>query len=161
MMFQSFALFPHLSVLDNVAFSLQVKGVPRRSAMPGARILLERVALVPFGQPQTCRTLRRPAAARGAGPGPHHRAACAAARRAARPPSTPSCASGCVPKLRRWQTELGFTFIHVTHSQEEAMALSDIMVVMNHGVIEQVGSPHEVFNRRRASLWRASWAGTT
>jgi putative spermidine/putrescine transport system ATP-binding protein len=50
-------------------------------------------------------------------------------------------------ELRRWQKELGLTFIHVTHSQEEAMALADTMVVMNHGVIEQVGSPHEVYNK--------------
>lgn len=50
-------------------------------------------------------------------------------------------------ELRRWQKELGLTFIHVTHSQEEAMALADTMVVMNHGVIEQVGTPHEVYNR--------------
>jgi putative spermidine/putrescine transport system ATP-binding protein len=50
-------------------------------------------------------------------------------------------------ELRRWQKELGLTFIHVTHSQEEAMALADTMVVMNHGIIEQVGSPHEVYNR--------------
>ena len=49
-------------------------------------------------------------------------------------------------ELRRWQKELGLTFIHVTHSQEEAMALADMMVVMNHGLIEQVGSPHEVYN---------------
>jgi putative spermidine/putrescine transport system ATP-binding protein len=50
-------------------------------------------------------------------------------------------------ELRRWQKELGLTFIHVTHSQEEAMALADTMVVMNHGLIEQVGSPHEIYNR--------------
>jgi putative spermidine/putrescine transport system ATP-binding protein len=49
-------------------------------------------------------------------------------------------------ELRRWQKELGLTFIHVTHSQEEAMALADTMVVMNQGLIEQVGSPHEVYN---------------
>jgi len=50
-------------------------------------------------------------------------------------------------ELRRWQKELGLTFIHVTHSQEEAMALADTMVVMNHGRIEQQGSPHEIYNR--------------
>jgi putative spermidine/putrescine transport system ATP-binding protein len=50
-------------------------------------------------------------------------------------------------ELRRWQKELGLTFIHVTHSQEEAMALADTMVVMNHGLIEQVGPPHEIYNR--------------
>ena len=50
-------------------------------------------------------------------------------------------------ELRRWQKELGLTFIHVTHSQEEAMALADSMVVMNHGRIEQAGPPAEVYNR--------------
>jgi putative spermidine/putrescine transport system ATP-binding protein len=50
-------------------------------------------------------------------------------------------------ELRHWQKELGLTFIHVTHSQEEAMALADTMVVMNHGRIEQVGPPHTVYNR--------------
>ena len=50
-------------------------------------------------------------------------------------------------ELRRWQKELKLTFIHVTHSQEEAMALADTMVVMNHGTIEQQGSPHEIYNR--------------
>jgi putative spermidine/putrescine transport system ATP-binding protein len=50
-------------------------------------------------------------------------------------------------ELRRWQKELGLTFIHVTHSQEEAMALADTMVVMNHGLIEQSGSPHTVYNK--------------
>ena len=50
-------------------------------------------------------------------------------------------------ELRRWQKELGLTFIHVTHSQEEAMALADTMVVMNDGQIEQVGSPHDIYNR--------------
>ena len=50
-------------------------------------------------------------------------------------------------ELRRWQKELGLTFIHVTHSQEEAMALADTMVVMNRGHIEQSGSPGEVFNK--------------
>lgn len=50
-------------------------------------------------------------------------------------------------ELRRWQKELGLTFIHVTHSQEEAMALADTMVLMNEGRIVQVGSLHEVYNR--------------
>jgi putative spermidine/putrescine transport system ATP-binding protein len=49
-------------------------------------------------------------------------------------------------ELKRWQKDLGFTFVHVTHSQEEAMALADKVVVMNRGRIEQEGTPHEVFN---------------
>jgi putative spermidine/putrescine transport system ATP-binding protein len=55
-------------------------------------------------------------------------------------------------ELKRWQRELGFTFVHVTHSQEEAMALADQVVVMNHGRIEQTGSPREVFNAPRSEF---------
>ena len=55
-------------------------------------------------------------------------------------------------ELKRWQTELGITFVHVTHSQEEAMALADLVVVMNHGRIEQSGTPHEVFNAPRTEF---------
>jgi len=65
-------------------------------------------------------------------------------------------------ELRRWQKELGLTFIHVTHSQEEAMALADTMVVMNHGVIETGRQPARgVQPAREPSSWPASWAGTT
>jgi putative spermidine/putrescine transport system ATP-binding protein len=63
-------------------------------------------------------------------------------------------------ELQRWHRELGMTFIHVTHSQEEAMALADLVVVMNHGRIEQVAA-REVFNSPPASSWRASSAPTT
>jgi putative spermidine/putrescine transport system ATP-binding protein len=55
-------------------------------------------------------------------------------------------------ELKRWQQELGFTFVHVTHSQEEAMALADQVVVMNQGRIEQTGSPREVFNAPRSEF---------
>src|SRR5205814_7480006 len=49
-------------------------------------------------------------------------------------------------ELRRLQKQLGVTFIHVTHSQEEALALADVVVVMDHGRIQQTGSPREVYN---------------
>jgi putative spermidine/putrescine transport system ATP-binding protein len=55
-------------------------------------------------------------------------------------------------ELKRWQKELGITFVHVTHSQEEALALADLVVVMNGGRIEQSGTPHEVFNRPRTEF---------
>ena len=55
-------------------------------------------------------------------------------------------------ELKRWQKELGFTFVHVTHSQEEAMALADKVVVMNQGRIEQEGPPHDVFNAPRTEF---------
>jgi putative spermidine/putrescine transport system ATP-binding protein len=55
-------------------------------------------------------------------------------------------------ELKAWQKSLGMTFIHVTHSQEEAMALADQVVVMNAGRIEQTGSPHTIFNAPRTEF---------
>ena len=55
-------------------------------------------------------------------------------------------------ELKEWQTKLSMTFVHVTHSQEEAMALADLVVVMNQGRIEQQGSPHELFNAPRTEF---------
>ena len=146
MMFQSFALFPHLSALDNVAFSLKMKGVAKSERQAKARDLLERVAMGHLAD-------RKPAELSG---GQQQRVALARALITQprvllldEPLSAldPFLRIQMRAELRRWQKELGLTFIHVTHSQEEAMALADTMVVMNHGVIEQVGSPHEVYNR--------------
>jgi putative spermidine/putrescine transport system ATP-binding protein len=146
MMFQSFALFPHLSALDNVAFSLKMKGVSKAERHEKAQNLLERVAMGHLAQ-------RKPGALSG---GQQQRVALARALitqpRALlldEPLSAldPFLRIQMRAELRRWQKELGLTFIHVTHSQEEAMALADTMVVMNHGVIEQMGSPHDIYNR--------------
>ena len=146
MMFQCFALFPRLSALDNVAFSLKMKGVAKAEREAKARDLLERVALGHLAE-------RKPSELSG---GQQQRVALARALITQprvllldEPLSAldPFLRIQMRAELRRWQKELGLTFIHVTHSQEEAMALADTMVVMNHGVIEQVGSPHEVYNR--------------
>jgi putative spermidine/putrescine transport system ATP-binding protein len=146
MMFQSFALFPHLSALDNVAFSLKMKGVAKAERHAKAHHLLERVAMGHLAA-------RKPGELSG---GQQQRVALARALitqpRALlldEPLSAldPFLRIQMRAELRRWQKELGLTFIHVTHSQEEAMALADTMVVMNHGVIEQVGSPHAIYNR--------------
>ena len=145
MMFQSFALFPHLSALDNVAFSLKMKGVAKTERHKRAGGLLERVAMGHLAQ-------RKPGELSG---GQQQRVALARALITEprvllldEPLSAldPFLRIQMRAELRRWQKELGLTFIHVTHSQEEAMALADTMVVMNHGVIEQVGSPHAVYN---------------
>ena len=146
MMFQRFALFPHLSALDNVAFSLKMKGVAKAERQAKARDLLERVALGHLAE-------RKPAELSG---GQQQRVALARALITQprvllldEPLSAldPFLRIQMRAELRRWQKELGLTFIHVTHSQEEAMALADTMVVMNQGRIEQVGSPHEVYNQ--------------
>ncbi|MGC1175460.1 ABC transporter ATP-binding protein [Polaromonas sp.] len=145
MMFQSFALFPHLSALDNVAFSLKMKGVDKTTRHKQAQDLLERVAMGHLAQ-------RKPGELSG---GQQQRVALARALITQprvllldEPLSAldPFLRIQMRAELRRWQKELGLTFIHVTHSQEEAMALADTMVVMNQGLIEQVGSPHEVYN---------------
>jgi len=146
MMFQSFALFPHLTALDNVAFSLKMKGIPRGERYAKAQGLLERVAMGQFAQ-------RKPGELSG---GQQQRLALA--RALINQPRVllldeplsaldPFLRIQMRAELRRWQKELGLTFVHVTHSQEEAMALADVMVVMNSGRIEQVGSPHQVYNR--------------
>lgn len=146
MMFQSFALFPHLSALDNVAFSLKMKGVAKAPRIEQARSLLDRVAMGHLAE-------RKPGELSG---GQQQRVALARALMTQprvllldEPLSAldPFLRIQMRAELRRWQKELGLTFIHVTHSQEEAMALADTMVVMNHGVIEQTGSPHEIYNR--------------
>ena len=146
MMFQSFALFPHLTALDNVAFSLKMKGVSKTERQAKAQDLLERVAMGHLAQ-------RKPGELSG---GQQQRVALARARITQprvllldEPLSAldPFLRIQMRAELRRWQQELGLTFIHVTHSQEEAMALADTMVVMNQGHIEQVGSPHEIYNQ--------------
>ena len=145
MMFQSFALFPHLSALDNVAFSLKMKGVGKAERRERANDLLARVAMDHLAE-------RKPGELSG---GQQQRVALARALITEprvllldEPLSAldPFLRIQMRAELRRWQKELGLTFIHVTHSQEEAMALADTMVVMNHGLIEQVGPPHEVYN---------------
>jgi putative spermidine/putrescine transport system ATP-binding protein len=146
MMFQSYALFPHLSSLDNVAFSLKMRGIDKSARHNKAMRLLETVAMQGFAD-------RKPAELSG---GQQQRVALA--RALIMEPQVllldeplsaldPFLRIQMRAELRRWQKELGLTFIHVTHSQEEAMALADTMVVMNKGRIEQVGSPREVFNK--------------
>ena len=145
MMFQSYALFPHLDSLDNVAFGLQMRGVDPAQRRRRAHELLERVAMGHLAH-------RFPAELSG---GQQQRVALARALITEpqlllldEPLSAldPFLRTQMRAELRRWQRELGLTFIHVTHSQEEAMALADQMVVMNHGRIEQAASPREVFN---------------
>ncbi len=145
MMFQSYALFPHLSALDNVAFSLKMQGVAKAERLAQAQALLERVSMGSLAK-------RKPAELSG---GQQQRVALA--RALIMQPQVllldeplsaldPFLRGQMRAELRRWQQSLGLTFVHVTHSQEEAMALADLMVVMNQGRIEQSGSPREIFN---------------
>ena len=113
---------------------------------PGARSCWSWWRWTRYAQRKPAAALGRPAAAGGAGARADHRAARAAAGRAALG-ARPVPAREDARRAAALAEELGLTFMHVTHSQEEAMALADLVVVMNHGRIEQAGSPHEVFNR--------------
>ena len=148
MMFQSYALFPHLSVLDNVAFSARMKGTDKAAREKRAGELLELVSMTPYAK-------RLPAALSG---GQQQRVALARALMMTpqvllldEPLSAldPFLRIKMRAELQRWHRELGMTFVHVTHSQEEAMALADLVVVMNHGRIEQSGTAREVFEKPR------------
>jgi putative spermidine/putrescine transport system ATP-binding protein len=151
MMFQSYALFPHLNVLDNVAFSARMKGQPVAERHARAEQLLKLVAMTPYAQ-------RLPAALSG---GQQQRVALARALMMQpqvllldEPLSAldPFLRVKMRAELQRWHRDLGMTFVHVTHSQEEAMALADLVVVMNHGRIEQHGSARDIFERPRTEF---------
>jgi putative spermidine/putrescine transport system ATP-binding protein len=151
MMFQSYALFPHLSVIDNVAFALKMRGMAREPRRTRAAALLELMAMGAYAD-------RFPAQLSG---GQQQRVALARALITEprillldEPLSAldPFLRVQMRVELKRLQRELGIAFIHVTHAQDEAMALADVIVVMNEGRIEQHGSPREVFNRPRTEF---------
>ena len=145
MMFQNYALFPHLSVQDNVAFSLKMSGVDKTERRIKAGEMLELVDLTSLMD-------RLPAQLSG---GQQQRVALARAL-ITRPQVLlldeplsaldPFLRIRMRSELRKLQTELNISFLHVTHGQDEALALADEIVVMNDAVIEQAGPAREIFN---------------
>jgi spermidine/putrescine transport system ATP-binding protein len=144
--FQSYALFPHLSVEANVAFGLKRKRVPKDEIAERVRAELERVGLAREAK-------RRPAQLSG---GMQQRVA--VARALVNLPKVllldePLGAldlklrKGLQVELKRIQREVGITFVYVTHDQEEALTMSDRIAVINRGRIEQVGVPEDVYER--------------
>lgn len=151
MMFQSYALFPHLSVIDNVAFALKMRGVAKAKRHAEARRLLELVDMQAYAG-------RLPAQLSG---GQQQRVALARALITHpqillldEPLSAldPFLRLRMRAELKKLQRELGITFIHVTHGQDEAMALADLVVLMNAGRIEQQGSPRDIFNHPKTEF---------
>ncbi|MHA3976518.1 ABC transporter ATP-binding protein [Halovulum sp. GXIMD14794] len=151
MMFQSYALFPHLSVRDNVAFSLRMKGMDKPARHKRADAMLELVDMTSFAD-------RLPAQLSG---GQQQRVALA--RALVTKPKVllldeplsaldPFLRIRMRSELKKLQRELGITFLHVTHGQDEALALADEIVVMNNAVIEQAGPAREVWSRPRTEF---------
>ena len=142
LVFQSYALFPHMSVHDNIAFPLSVRRLGRAEI---DRRVAEALRLHAHG-PERRRpgAARRPAAARGACP----RLLCSSRRflpaRRAAGASTASCASSS-RSSRQLQRSLGITTIFVTHDQEEALSLSDRIVVLDDGRVQQIGTPEDAY----------------
>jgi putative spermidine/putrescine transport system ATP-binding protein len=151
MMFQSYALFPHLDALDNVAFSLKMKGAAKAERRAQARETLRLVHMEEYAA-------RFPAELSG---GQQQRVALARALVSGprvllldEPLSAldPFLRGRVREELKRLQRELAISFIHVTHSQEEALALADLVVLMDRGRIVQSGPPREVFSRPRTAF---------
>ncbi|HEX5028501.1 MAG TPA: ABC transporter ATP-binding protein [Gaiellaceae bacterium] len=144
MVFQQYALFPHMSIYDNVAFGLKVKRVPRKEHRGRVLEILRVVALEGLER-------RKPRQLSG---GQQQRVALARAlvnQPAALLLDEPLGALDVKLRkqmqleLKRIQSELGTTFVYVTHDQEEALAMSDRIAVMNGGEVEQIGGPREIY----------------
>jgi spermidine/putrescine transport system ATP-binding protein len=160
MVFQSYALFPHMSVFDNVAFGLRRKGDRDRSEI--TRRVGEMLDLVQLDG----KSDRRPRELSG---GQQQRVALARAlvnRPRALLLDEPLAAldlklrQAMQIELKRIQREVGITFIFVTHDQNEALTMSDRLVVMNAGLIEQLGSPRQVYEHPR-TRFVAGFIGTS
>ncbi len=156
--FQDYALFPHMSVADNVAFPLMIEKVAKAERLKRAEAILERVKLGGFGK-------RKPSELSGG-----QRQRVALARALIDGPSVllldePLGAldlklrEDMQRELKDLQRSLGITFIFVTHDQGEALGMSDRIAVFNQGRIEQIGTPDDVYDRP-ASAFVATFVGS-
>ena len=157
--FQDYALFPHMNVLDNVAYGLMVRGVAQAERYRRAEEMLELVALGGLGG-------RRPAALSGG-----QRQRVALARALINQPEVllldePLGAldlklrQQMQSELKALQRKVGITFVYVTHDQEEALGMSDRLAVFNLGRIEQIGTPEQIYERP-ATAFVAGFVGAS
>jgi putative spermidine/putrescine transport system ATP-binding protein len=157
--FQDYALFPHMTVAENVGYGLKVKKVPRRKRAEQVTDVLKMVRLDGYGD-------RKPVQLSGG-----QRQRVALARSIVNQPKVllldePLGALDLKLRqemqifLKALQRDLGMTFIYVTHDQEEALTMSDHVAVFNDGRIEQVGSPSDVY-ARPATEFVAGFVGTS
>lgn len=149
--FQNYALFPHMTIFDNVAYGLTVKKVPKAEIRKRVEEMLELVQLNGFGK-------RKPDQLSG---GQKQRVAIARALI-----NNPKVLLLDEPlgaldmklrkqmqlELKRLQRKLNITFIYVTHDQEEALTMSDRIAIMNGGVLEQIGTPEEIYDQPKSKF---------
>jgi iron(III) transport system ATP-binding protein len=157
MVFQSYALWPHMTVAQNVAFGLEVRGIPKAEREQRVRAALAQVRMEQYGE-------RKPTQLSG---GQQQRVALARAM-VVRPqvllldePLSNLDAKLRVElrtEIRRICKESGITTVYVTHDQKEALSIADRMAIMRAGVLEQVGSPRELY-RRPANRFVAEFLG--
>ena len=149
--FQDYALFPHMNVLENIEYGLRVKGVSRDECRERAISALRQIRLSGYED-------RKPSQLSGG-----QRQRVALARALVNRPSVllldePLGALDLKLReqmqfeLKALQREVGITFIFVTHDQEEALSMSDRIVVFNHGKIEQIGTPKEIYENPRSAF---------
>ncbi|MDX2139082.1 MAG: ABC transporter ATP-binding protein [Chloroflexota bacterium] len=158
MVFQQYALFPNMTVTDNICFGLKVAGASRTDMNQRAAEMLDIIGMKEFGS-------RFPSQLSG---GQQQRVALARAL-AIRPQvlllDEPLSALDAKirmslrQEIRSIQRQLGITTIFVTHDQEEALSIADRIVVMNRGLVEQVGSPRDIYNQPETQFV-ASFIGT-
>ena len=156
--FQNYALFPHMNVADNIGYGLKIRKVPKGVIAEKVEEMLRLVQLEGFGK-------RMPSQLSGG-----QRQRVAIARAVVNEPKVllldePLGALDLKLRrqmqleLKRLQKRLGITFIYITHDQEEAINMSDRIAVMNQGVLEQMGTPNEIYYHPRTS-YVASFVGS-
>jgi len=157
--FQDYALFPHLNVIDNVAYGLMIRGVARAERLKAAKDALELVQLPGYGE-------RRPAQLSGG-----QRQRVALARALVNEPKVllldePLGAldlklrEQMQEELKALQRKLGITFVFVTHDQGEALSMADRVAVFNEGRVMQIGTPQDIYRRPR-SRFVADFVGSS
>ena len=157
MVFQSYAIWPHMTVAENVAYGLNVRKLPRAEVDRNVRRVLDLVQMTAYAE--------RPASKLSGG----QQQRIAVARAIAFSPTVllfdeplsnldAKLRTEMRVELRELQRRLDITSVYVTHDQEEALAISDRVIVMNRGRIEQIGSPETIYNRPE-SIFVADFVG--